>query len=189
MAGSSVAGLSQGQGPWEEPLVSITTPVTPQANNKTGADATFENPSEGGKSVSPLPHHVFDRENTGIHNPSRERITATDERSRTPTPYDTTTTNKQSLGPIRCGVLVAEFTKRLEGVRTLSDAVKLGQELRQRIIRTVGGCDEEDYDFIMAQLVAKREELELCPMARRVAGRQTAGTTHSAPQSEIDKSE
>ena len=142
-----------------------------------------------GKSVSPLPHHVFDRENAGIHNPSLERITATDERSRTPTPYDTTTTNKQSLGPIRCGVLVAEFTKRLEGVRTFSDAVKLGQELRQRIIRTVGGCDEEDYDFIMAQLVAKREELELCPMARRVAGRQTAGTTHSAPQSEIDKSE
>ena len=84
---------------------------------------------------------------------------------------------------------MAEFTKRLEGVRTFSDAVKLGQELRQRIIRTVGGCDEEDYDFIMAQLVAKREELELCPMARRVAGRQTAGTTHSAPQSEIDKSE
>ena len=53
----------------------------------------------------------------------------------------------------------------------------------------MGGCDEEDYAFIMAQLVAKREELELCPMTRRVAGRQTAGTTHSAPQSEIDKSE
>ena len=53
----------------------------------------------------------------------------------------------------------------------------------------MGGCDEEDYAFIMAKLVAKREELELCPMTRRVAGRQTAGTTHSAPKSEIDKSE
>ena len=36
LAGSSAAGLSQEQGTWEEPPVSITTPVTPQANNKTG---------------------------------------------------------------------------------------------------------------------------------------------------------